>query len=161
MKAGEVLARQADGVSCGPTVLLVTAALAEGATPVDVPAAAQRAAHRQANRVWPRFLGTTPWGMRAWLRRHAPAAGRFRIRRWSARTARAVTAAVAAGNPVPLLVGARIPRHWVLVLGLDGGAWLVFEPSSGQVRRLDPAVLLRGDAAGVVGWPRAFCALLG
>ncbi|MEQ3553080.1 hypothetical protein WIS52_21645 [Pseudonocardia nematodicida] len=124
LRTGDGPAVQADGVSCGPSVLVVTAALTGAGWPGAVGprfAAAQALAHRQANRVWPRALGTTPWGMRAWLRRHAPAAGRYRVRRWTGELPSEITAAVADGRPVPLLVGsASLPRHWVLVTGLDG-----------------------------------------
>lgn len=161
---GTLLGGQVDGVTCGPSVLVVTAALTGSGWPGAVAgrfATAQRTAHRQANRLWPRALGTTPWGMRAWLRRHAPAAGPFRIR---PATRDALAAVPAAVGPVPLLVGSRwVPRHWVLVLGIDDyGRWRVYEPGSGRVRALDPG-LLRGDptaVAAVLGWPRPWCLLL-
>lgn len=176
-RAAGVVLRQTDGVSCGPSVLVATAALTGAGWPGAAAArfaAAQRTAHRQANRFWPRALGTTPWGMRAWLHRHAPAAGRVRVRPYrggpheatgtTGGTTAEIAAAVAAGRPVPLLVGsAWLPRHWVLVTGLDGGRdgrWLVYEPSSGEVRRLDPASLADRSATPVLGWPRAFCALV-
>lgn len=162
---GTLLGGQVDGVTCGPSVLVVTAALTGSGWPGAVAgrfATAQRTAHRQANRLWPRPLGTTPWGMRAWLRRHAPAAGPFRIR---PATRDALAAVPAAVGPVPLLVGSRwLPRHWVLVLVIDDdGRWRVYEPGSGRVRALDPGLLRRGDptaVAAVLGWPRPWCLLL-
>ena len=42
--------------------------------------ARQKQVHRESNRFWPQALGTTPWGMVGWLRRHAPAAGPYRVR---------------------------------------------------------------------------------
>lgn len=161
---GDLLGRQVDGVSCGPSVLVVTAALTGSGWPGVVGsrfADARRTAHRQANRFWPRALGTTPWGMRAWLRRHAPAAGPFRVRPATAAVLRRVPGA----GPAPLLVGSRLlPRHWVLVTGIgDDGAWSVYEPGSGRVRSLDPRLLVAGDdtaVARVLGWPRAWCVLL-
>ncbi|MBC3193289.1 hypothetical protein H7X46_19705 [Pseudonocardia sp. C8] len=162
---GAVLGRQADGVSCGPSVLLVTAALTGSGWPgpaADRFAAAQRLAHRQANRLWPRALGTTPWGMRAWLRRHAPAAGPYRVRPWTRGVGTDVAGAASAGRPVPLLVGSRwLPRHWVLVVGAGAdGRWRVYEPSSGRVRGFDPRTFAGGGAVAVLGWPRAWCVLV-
>lgn len=158
---GTVLGRQVDGVSCGPSVLVVTAVLTGSGRPIPAGrfGAAQRLAHRQANRLWPRMLGTTPWGMRAWLRRHAPAAGPFRVRPATARTLAAVPSAT---RPVPLLVGSRLlPRHWVLVLGTGGdGRWRVYEPGSGAVHAVDPRSLDDGSAARVLAWPRPWCVLL-
>ncbi|MEV1292052.1 hypothetical protein [Pseudonocardia sp. NPDC049635] len=162
LRPGTVLGRQVDGVSCGPSVLVVTAALTGAGWPGAVGArfpAAQRLAHRQANRFWPRALGTTPWGMRAWLHRHAPSAGRFRVR---PATRAALGRVAAAGRPVPVLVGSRrLPRHWVLVLdaGTDG-RWRLYEPSSGQIRTIDPDSFRDGSAARSTGWPRAWAVLL-
>lgn len=159
---GAVLGRQADGVSCGPSVLVVAAALTGSGWPgpaADRFASAQRTAHRQANRFWPRALGTTPWGMRAWLHRHAPAAGRFRIR---PATAAARAAVAAAGHPVPLLVGSRwLPRHWVLVTGTTGdGRWRVYEPGSGRVHAFRARPWDDSAAARALGRPRPWCVLL-
>ncbi|ANY05480.1 hypothetical protein [Pseudonocardia sp. HH130630-07] len=179
--------RQADRFSCGPAVLLVTAAMltARGTAPGAGPTAttgpdgsarsagraphgasppagsagtadAQRAAHRQANLIWPRLLGTTPWGMRAWLRRTAP--GRYRIR---PATPAALRRAAATGLPVPVLVGsALLPRHWVLLLGTAAdGRWRVYEPGAGTVRTCAPGLRAPGVAR-ELGWPRPWGVLL-
>ncbi|MBP2366626.1 hypothetical protein [Pseudonocardia parietis] len=172
-RVGEKLGRQVDGVSCGPAVLVVTAALtgsgrsgpatarsgAARSTGGTSLGAAQHLAHRQANRLWPRALGTTPWGMRAWLHRHAPAAGGFRIR---PATAGVLAVVPSAPVPVPLLIGSRwLPRHWVLVTGLaDDGRWQVYEPGAGVVRAFDPRTFDDGTAAAVLGRPRPWCVLL-
>lgn len=163
-RAGGRLLAQVDGVSCGPAVLVATAALTGAGWPDAVAGRfgrAQRLAHRQANRCWPRALGTTPAGMRRWLHRHAPAAGRFRTRPWSRATAGAIATVAAARRPVPLLVGSRwLPRHWVLVTAAGAHGWEVYEPSSGEVRVLDPRTLFTRSATPVLGRPRAFCALV-
>lgn len=172
-RVGEKLGRQVDGVSCGPAVLVVMAALTGSGRPGPAtarsgaarstggtsPGAAQRLAHRQANRLWPRALGTTPWGMRAWLRWHAPDAGRFRIR---PATEGVLAAVPSAAVPVPLLIGSRwLPRHWVLITGTtDDGRWQVYEPGSGVVRACDPRTVADGTAARLLGWPRPWCVLL-
>lgn len=168
------LLRQVDGTTCGPAVLAVLAASTEpgwfdgGAPGVgDRFGEVQKRVHRQANRLWPRFLGTTPFGLLRWLHRHAPAAGRYRLR-WVDDTSPtdltsafdAVTAAVRAGRPVPLMVGTWLPRHWVLAVADTGRGWQVYEPSSGELRVLDPDVLHGRSAGPVLGWPRLHAALL-
>ncbi|RZT87728.1 hypothetical protein EV383_4654 [Pseudonocardia sediminis] len=173
-----VLLRQVDGTTCGPTVLTVLAAATEpgwfdtgpdgtGERFGDRFGAAQKLVHRQANRWWPRFVGTTPFGLLQWLHRHAPAAGRYRLS-WVDDTSSAdltgafdaVTTAVRAGRPVPVMVGTWLPRHWVLAIGEAGPGWRVYEPSSGEVRVLDPELLRERRAGPVLGWPRLHAALL-
>jgi hypothetical protein len=130
--------------------------------------ARQREVHRQSARLWPRMLGTTPWGMAAWLRRHAPGAGPYRVRLVDDASAAdvedaiAVTGAVlATGRPVPLLVGSLVPRHYVLALGVQGdGRWRVYEPTSGHVRALDPRLVRERRLAPVLGYDRLHAVLL-
>jgi hypothetical protein len=130
--------------------------------------ARQRQVHRESTRFWPQALGTTPWGMTRWLRRHVPAAGPYRVRMVddtspadlgdAMATAEAV---LGTGRPVPMLVGALVPRHYALALGLlDDGAWRVYEPTSGQVRALDPGLVRRRRLAGVLGAARLHALLL-
>jgi hypothetical protein len=183
---------QVDQTTCGSAVLVALAAWADpdelarldGATAIGAAGARAGAAagfgarydarqqevHAQTNRLWPRALGTTPWAMIRWLRRHAPAAEGYRVRLVDdcapadvAELVEAVQHALAAGRPVPLLVGAFVPRHYVLVLGrLDGadGAWRVYEPTSGSVRRLDPGLVGQRRLGPVLGFDRLHAALL-
>jgi hypothetical protein len=124
--------------------------------------------HRQSTRFWPQALGTTPWGMVRWLRRYAPAAGPYRVRlvddvsAADVEDALAVTGvALAAGRPVPLLVGSLVPRHYVLALGVDGdGRWRVYEPTGGQVRVLDLRLVRECRLASVLGFDRLHAVLL-
>ncbi|GAA5118590.1 hypothetical protein [Pseudonocardia adelaidensis] len=130
--------------------------------------ARQREVHRQSTRFWPRALGTTPWGMARWLRRYAPAAGPYHVRLVDDRSAAdlddalaQVRAALAAGRPVPLLVGALVPRHYVLALGVQGdGRWRVYEPASGEVRALDVRLVRERRLAPVLGFDRLQAVLL-
>ena len=163
--AGVVL-DQVDGTTCGSAVLVALAAWADPAELQRleaVPAGAQllsggafgaryderqKQVHRQTNRFWPQALGTTPWGAARWLRDHVPTAGRYRVRLVDDTSTTdlddvitAVGAALAAGRPVPLVVGTLVPRHYVLALRADGSAWRVYEPTSGQVRLLDLAAV--------------------
>ena len=58
-------------------------------------------------------------------------------------------AALAAGRPVPLLIGGFVPRHYVLALAAADGGWRVYEPSSGQV-----AARSRRTRCAAGRWPR-------
>jgi hypothetical protein len=130
--------------------------------------ARQRQVHRQSTRFWPRALGTTPWGMVGWLRRYVPGAGPYRVRLVDDRSAADVDdalaqagTALAAGRPVPLLVGSLVPRHYVLALGLlDDGRWRVYEPTSGHVRALDLRLVRERRLASVLGFDRLHAVLL-
>jgi hypothetical protein len=130
--------------------------------------ARQREVHRQSTRFWPQALGTSPWGMVRWLRRHVPGAGPYRVRLVDDVSAADVDdalaqarAALAAGRPVPLLVGALVPRHYVLALGVQGdGRWRVYEPTSGEVRALDLRLVRERRLAPVLGFDRLQALLL-
>jgi hypothetical protein len=106
--------------------------------------------------------------MVAWLRRHAPGAGPYRVRLVDDASATdvedalaATGAALATGRPVPLLVGTLVPRHYVLALGVQGdGRWRVYEPTSGQVRALDPQLARARRLAPVLGFDRLHAVLL-
>ncbi|WP_445184971.1 hypothetical protein ACTXG6_42545 [Pseudonocardia sp. Cha107L01] len=178
---------QVDATTCGTAVLLV---LATGADPVlalsltapdvmpdgqpDDPGFGTRfdrrqlLVHRQSNLCWPRALGTTPWGMTRWLARRATGVGPYRVRwaagRRSARLVSEVDRALALGERVPLLVGARLPRHYVLALGRDDTAgeagWWVYEPSSGEVRVVPVAAVRERRLARWLGFDRMYAALL-
>jgi hypothetical protein len=124
--------------------------------------------HRQSNLCWPRALGTTPWGMTRWLARRATGVGPYRVR-WAAGPRAGglvseVDRALALGERVPLLVGARLPRHYVLALGRDdtGGeaGWRVYEPGSGEVRVVPVAAVREGRLARWLGFDRMYAALL-
>jgi hypothetical protein len=130
--------------------------------------ARQREVHRQSTRFWPQALGTTPWGMVRWLRRYAPATGPHRVRLIDDMSTAdvddaiaQVRAALAAGRPVPILVGALVPRHYVLALGVQGdGRWRVYEPTSGEVRALDLRLVRERRLAPVLGFDRLQAVLL-
>lgn len=174
VRAGAVL-DQVDATTCGSAVLVTLAAWADPAewARLDGPGfgarydARQERVHRESNRFWPRALGTTPWGMVAWLRRHVPGAGRYRVRLVDdavpgdvAAAVDEIEAALAAGRPVPLLVGRVVPRHYCLALTGDGYGWRVYEPSSGEVRPLAPDLIARRGLAPVLGFGRLHAALL-
>jgi hypothetical protein len=176
---------QLDATTCGSAVLVALATWADPAkldslevretTPSGVVEgfaarydALQRRVHRQTNRLWPQALGTTPWGFARWLRRHAPGVGRYRIRFVDDlsgadvdQVIREVEAALGARRPVPLLVGAGVPRHYCLALRIsDDGTWRVYEPSSATVRPLDPAAIRERRLAPILGFDRLHTAFL-
>ena len=181
--AGAVL-DQVDGTTCGSAVLLALAAWADPAelTRLEAPGAGQsllgagfgarydarqKQVHGETNRFWPQSLGTTPWGAVRWLRDHAPATGRHRVRLVDDTSAvdveqviDDVDAALTRGRPVPLLVGSFVPRHYVLALRRDGAGWRVYEPTSGEVRLLDLAVVRERRLAPVLGFDRLHAVLL-
>jgi hypothetical protein len=168
---------QVDGTTCGSAVLLVLAAQADPRVALDLTEHggfgarwddAQRRVHRQSNRLWPKAAGTTPWGMVGWLRRHAPGLGPYRVRLIDDSSGpdldaalAEVDAALAEGTPVPLLVGGFVPRHWTLALAPEEpDGWAVFEPTSGEVRRVDAATVRAHTIAGVLGYDRLHGLLL-
>jgi hypothetical protein len=159
--ADYLFTRQTDGFTCGPTVALAASAALDpvyGASIADA-AAEQHRIHAAANRLWPRKLGTTPWGVAGVISAHTAALGtRYRWKIFT-KDLHDVLAAVECGWPVALLIGNVIPRHWVLIVEHDGGVLRCFNPARGAVaevtvedaraRRLDP-----------LGFPRAFAVVL-
>lgn len=180
---------QVDGTTCGSAVLVALAAWADpavirqldgGAAAVAGSAATgvtvgfgarydarQREVHRESARFWPQALGTPPWGMVAWLRQYAPGAGPYRVRLVDDLSAADVSAvldlvdaALAAGRPVPLLIGTFVPRHYCLVVSRDGAdGWRVYEPTSGEVRAVALDLVRRRAFADLLGFDRLHAVL--
>ena len=160
-----VLPHQRDGVTCGPSVAVMAGALLDprygaplkSARPQHWFDAEQARVHRAVNVVWPRALGTTPAGMARALTEHS-AAHRRRYR-WRAALHRDrladVCQAVAAGWPVPMLIGSVLPRHWVLLTELRGATLRCYEPSAGVLLDVPVESLLTRLPARL-GFPRVF-----
>ena len=181
---------QVDGTTCGSAVLVALAAWADpaetrrldgGTTALTGSGVAgikigfgarydarQREVHAASTRFWPQALGTSPWGMVAWLRHNAPGAGPYRVRLVDDVSASDVSAAIdtvdaalAAARPVPLLIGAFVPRHYCLALSrADADAWRVYEPTSGEVRVVELDLLRRGATAPILGFDRLHAVLV-
>jgi hypothetical protein len=129
--------------------------------------ARQKQVHAESTRFWPQALGTSPWGMVDWLRRRSPAAGPYRVRLVDDVSAAYVSAALgdvdtalSAGRPVPLLVGAFLPRHYCMALSRQDGVWRVYEPTSGQVRAVHPDLVRRRTLRTPLGFDRLHAVLL-
>lgn len=169
MRLSALRLRQRDGVTCGPTVAVVAGALLDPdyrAALLDpraptVGAAGRRwfegeqgRVHAEANRVWPRRLGTTPLGMARALTAHGI---RYRWRPFRGRRDALddVLRALDAGLPVAMLIGRFVPRHWVLLFDVADGVLQCYEPSSGAVRPVVTAAV-RHARLGRLGYPRPF-----
>jgi hypothetical protein len=159
--------RQRDGVTCGPSVVILAGALLDAEYGTTLAAAGwfdaeQGRVHRAINRVWPRFLGTTPAAVARALSRHSARRGvRYR---WRLRGRRDrlldVRESVLLGRPVPMLVGRFIPRHWVLLVDVAGTrAFKCYEPSSGEIRPVSADAIRRARLTRL-GYPRAFAFVL-
>ena len=177
MKLTGLRLRQHDAITCGPTVAVVAGALLNptyragllGPDSRTVDAAGQawfvseqRRVHAEANRIWPRRLGTTPIGMARALTVHSAAFGvRYRSRLFRGRCDRLsdVLRDAAAGWPVAMLIGRFIPRHWVLVVGAAGEVLQCYEPSSGQVRPVELTAIRQARLTGL-GYPTPFAFVL-
>jgi len=157
--------RQRDGVSCGPSVAVMAGALVDADYGAGLRShhpqswfdTEQARVHRAVNVVWPRALGATPPAVARAITAHSAASGvryRWRPARCGDRLAD-VCDAVAAGWPVAMLIGAVLPRHWVLLVDIGGSDVQCYEPSSGAL--LDVAIDdIRAGRLARLGFPRAF-----
>ena len=167
MKIAGLRLRQRDGVTCGPSVAVMAgalldparhAALAEPESGAALFAAEQLRVHADVNRIWPRRLGTTPWGMARAVTAMGATAGvcyRWRLFRGRRDNLEDVLAAVRRDRPVAMLIGRRIPRHWVLIVAVSGDALTCYEPSSGELRTVAAAAMRESRLTGL-GFPRPF-----
>ena len=161
--------RQRDGVTCGPSVAVMAGALLDADYGAPLQAAfgrqwfesEQGRVHRAVNVVWPRSLGTTPAGMARALNAHADPRGvRYRWRPAMRRDALTdVCAAVSHRWPVPMLIGAAIPRHWVLLTEFDGSSVRCYEPSSGALVSVSVDAIRQASLQGL-GFARPFVFVL-
>lgn len=155
--------RQRDGVTCGPSVAVMAGALLDAQYGANLSSGGaerwfhseQGRVHRMVNTVWPRALGTTPAGMARAISVHGT---RYRWRP-AGRELGDVFAAVRAGRPVAMLIGATIPRHWVLLTELRGPQFRCYEPSSGRLVEVTPEDIGTATLSGL-GFPRPFAFVL-
>ncbi|MDT5150252.1 MAG: hypothetical protein QOI01_1985 [Mycobacterium sp.] len=169
MKLAAMDLQQRDGVSCGPAVAVMAGALLDPSYACHLTGSARRAwfdaeqgrVHAAANRIWPRALGTTPWGMARTISAHS---ARYCVRYgWRLPRRRDalcdVQRAVSARWPVAMLVGNAIPRHWVLIVEVEGDTLGCYEPSSGEVRSVSKGAVRAARLTGL-GFGRPFALVL-
>ncbi|GAA3384517.1 hypothetical protein [Cryptosporangium minutisporangium] len=168
---------QTDGTTCGTTAILLARVLADPEYARELTSGGgpeafgqrlvteQLRVRHRTNTVWPRALGTTPWGVRRGL---AEETGDRYVVRWTIRTGRRarartvdrVLAAVDAGRPVPLLVGNLYPAHYLLVVAHRDDRVLIYNPAGGRVAGLRVDELRGGRLAGVTAFRCLFAVLL-
>ena len=157
--------RQYEPTTCGTTCLIVARAeydptYALTLTNGDFAArfrAARASVHRETNRWYPQFAGTSPRGMATWLTRHLGVRHHWRLvddrdPRDVSSALRDVLAAADDGHAVPVLVGAVVPRHYVLVVGHHDGSVLVFEPTAGRTVAVPDRAFLEADLRAALGF---------
>lgn len=172
-----VAAGRQGGVYVPPEVLAVEVRGAALHTVADRWDALQLSLHDAVTRhglgpfPWPQAYGTPPWRVDNVVR-----CARLRFRGVLVDDARAdevsalvshARAALADGVPVPLYVSGDsdrglegvVPRHVVLLVGVDGEDFLIYEPSSGAVHR-HRFVVGGGKAAALGNWNRVAWAVL-
>jgi hypothetical protein len=169
MKLAGLRLRQRDSTTCGPSVAVVAGALVDPAYRTELTDSPrswfddeQLRVHAEVNRIWPRMLGTTPMGIARALTVRTELRGvRYRWRLFRGRRDRLddVLGEVKAGWPVAMLVGRFIPRHWVLIVGIEKGVLACYEPSSGEVRPAEVDAVRRSRLIGL-GYPRPFAFVL-
>ena len=169
MKLAGYRLRQRDGISCGPTVAVVAAALLDGGyrsrlqTGPGWFGTEQDMVHRLVNRVWPRRLGMTPPGVAAAIADRCAVPCRWRIARGllpgRADAIADVLDAVRSGAPVPMLIGHVIPRHWVLLVAVAGNRLRCFDPASGELREVTVSAVRQAQLEGL-GFGRPFAFVL-
>lgn len=103
--------------------------------------------HDATNRFWPQRLGSTPAGVSSELNRHPDALGtRYepRLATGAGRNSALQDAvdAVDREQPVPVLIGNGVPKHYVLLVGRDGDDLLFYEPAYAAVGRVSRQAFL-------------------
>ncbi|PKH43473.1 hypothetical protein SAMN05192575_10898 [Nocardioides alpinus] len=102
---------------------------------------------------WLRAIGTPPWAVARELRLLTGVSYAVRPVRLRRRVWRHLAAAVP-DRPVAVFVGDRwLPRHVVLVTGLDDAGATTYEPASGLTPTVSRERWERGDL-GLAGWDR-------
>jgi hypothetical protein len=163
--------RQTDDTTCGSMTILMARAMTDplyalylttgdSTDPAAAGAAQFRARltaeehriHDATNRFWPQRLGSTPDGVRAELDRHVDALGaRYKSQLAAGpdgkHALREAADAADDAQPVPVLVGNRIPQHYVLLIGRDGGDLLFYEPTHATLDRISEQSFLEGKVS--------------
>jgi hypothetical protein len=159
---------QRDSTACGPAVAVVAGSILDANYGTELAtggwfADEQDRVHTAANRVWPKFWGTTPAGVARAFSVFAPYGWRLFRGLFGGRHDDLVDViiSVGAGQPVGMLIGNFIPRHWILLAEVIEDQFRCYEPSSGELV-LVPFGSIRNSTldAEVVGFPRPFAFVL-
>jgi hypothetical protein len=112
---------------------------------------------------YPQAIGTPPWGVADQLNQYGNATGTQYGSHWVDNTDAGqidralsdVEASVDSGQPVPVLIGDGVPRHYVLVIGHHGGDLQIYEPTSGRTVTVSETDFRDGTPAfaNAVGYP--------
>ncbi|HZM74754.1 MAG TPA: hypothetical protein VFC19_03455 [Candidatus Limnocylindrales bacterium] len=147
------IVRQFDETACGSTTIMVTRAMNDPIYALSLDSeerirAEEQRIHDSTNRVWPQRLGTTPWGLTGELNRYGTQYDWRAVDDTVAGSVNpaleAAVGAVDAGHTVPVLIGDGYPKHFVLLIGHEGGE-LVFYNPSGEVTRVSEADFRDGN----------------
>lgn len=145
--------RQFDETACGSTTIMMARALADPIYAWSLDSeerirAEEQRIHDSTNGMWPQRLGTTPWGLTGELNRYGTQYDWRAVDDTVAGSVEsaldAAVGAVDAGHSVPVLIGDGYPRHYVLLIGHEGGE-LVFYNPSGELTRLREADFRDGN----------------
>jgi len=174
--------KQTDDTTCGSMAILMARAMADPLYALYLttgdstdPAAAgaaqfearlateEQRIHDATNHFWPQRLGSTPSGISNELNRHADALGTWYEPQLvtRARGSSALRDAVATADgaqPVPVLIGDWIPRHYVLLVGRDGGDLLFYEPTHATLTRVSEQGFLDGNL-GALGFQHVYAVI--
>lgn len=154
--------RQPDGVSCGPTAVVVARLLVRDGTPPPDLGAEVRRTHREltaprdaagrAQVPWPRPLGTPPWTVARALTALTGQRVGTHVARCRAGSSYDVLVARVQTRPVAVYLGDRwLPRHVVLAHAGDAAAVRVFDPARGALLTV-PADRWRTHRVGIGRW---------
>ncbi|MFI6826452.1 hypothetical protein ACIBG5_05085 [Kribbella sp. NPDC050241] len=174
--------QQTDNTSCGSMTILMARAMADPLYALylttgdstdrsDASAehfqarltAEEHRIHDATNRFWPKRLGSTPAGVSTELNRHADALGtRYKSRLVTGTGGKPALedAVKAAGShqPVPVLIGDWIPRHYILLIGREGSDLLFYEPGYATVDRISAQSFLDGKID-VIGFHHVYAVI--
>lgn len=174
--------QQTDNISCGSMTILMARAMADPLYALylttgdstdrsDASAehfqarltAEEHRIHDATNRFWPKRLGSTPAGVSTELNRHADALGtRYKSRLVTGTGGKQALedAVKSAGShqPVPVLIGDWIPRHYILLIGREGSDLLFYEPGYATVDRISAQSFLDGKID-VIGFHHVYAVI--
>jgi hypothetical protein len=160
---------QQSGTTCGSTSIMIARAMNDplyalslttdaSGNPLDAKdfqdriRTEQERIHDSTNLIWPKPIGTPPWGMSNELNEHADSFGaQYDWRLVDDTHSGSVNpalddavGAVDAGYTVPVLIGDGYPAHYVLLVGHEGDDLIFYNPS-GEMTRVKESDFRNGN----------------